>query len=78
MEKGELRGAAEEALEAIGLKFNLPGSHYVLGVCLARLGEAGRATQAFETCLKLAPQTRAASEWLVNIRKCMALAAVGV
>jgi predicted AlkP superfamily phosphohydrolase/phosphomutase/tetratricopeptide (TPR) repeat protein len=68
MEKGELQEAAGEAMDAIGLKFNMPGSHYVLGVSLARLGQTDRAVQAFETCLKLAPGTVEAREWLAGLQ----------
>lgn len=68
MEQGSLREAAAEALQAVGLKFNLPGSHYVLGASLARLGETERAVQAFETCLKLAPEAKEAHEWLARLQ----------
>ncbi|HWF08488.1 MAG TPA: alkaline phosphatase family protein [Bryobacteraceae bacterium] len=68
MQTGHWREAADEALEAIGLKFNLPGSHYVLGVSLARLGDNERAAQAFETCLKLSPETIKAREWLERLQ----------
>lgn len=68
LEKRRFREAATESLGAVGLKFNLPGSHFVLGVSLARLGDTERAVQAFETCLKLAPDTKEAREWLENLR----------
>lgn len=68
MEKRQFREAATEALEAVGLKFNLPGSHFVLGVSLARLGDTERAVQAFETCLKLAPEAKEAREWLEKLQ----------
>jgi len=67
METRRWQDAANEALEAVGLKFNLPGSHYVLGVSLARLGEKQRAARAFETCLRLAPETQGAQEWLARL-----------
>ena len=38
-------------------------------VALARLGRAGRAIQAFETCLALRPQTAAAHHWLAAIHE---------
>lgn len=68
METRRWKDAAAEALEAVGLKFNQPGSHYVLGVSLAKLGETERAAQAFETCLKLAPDTKGALEWLARLQ----------
>jgi predicted AlkP superfamily phosphohydrolase/phosphomutase/predicted Zn-dependent protease len=69
LEKGQLQEAADEALEAIGLKFDLPGSHYVLGVSLARVGRIDRAVQALETCLSHAPNTVLAHEWLAAIHE---------
>lgn len=66
-EKGDYTGAAEAALNAIGLRFDLPGSHYILGVSLARLGCNARAMQAFETCRALAPETAAATGWMAEI-----------
>jgi tetratricopeptide (TPR) repeat protein len=70
MEKGEFQKAATEALDAIGLRFNMPGTHYVLGVSLARLGQTDRAIQAFETCLKLAPETVEARVRLAGLLVC--------
>jgi len=68
MEQRRFRPAAAAALGAVGLKFNLPGSHYVLGASLAQLGQKERAIQAFETCLKLAPDTEEARSWLTKLQ----------
>lgn len=69
LEKQEFEAAADAALEAIGLKFDLPGTHYVLGAALARLGRVDRAIQAFESCLKLSPQVAGAHQWLAAIHE---------
>jgi tetratricopeptide (TPR) repeat protein len=61
--------AADEALTAVGLHHHFPHGHYTLGVALARLGRAGRAIQAFQTCLALRPQTAAAHAWLAAIHE---------
>jgi predicted AlkP superfamily phosphohydrolase/phosphomutase/tetratricopeptide (TPR) repeat protein len=68
LEQGLVQSAADEALLAIGLKFDMPATHFVLGVALARLGLLDRAERAFETCLALAPQTADAHDWLARIR----------
>lgn len=69
LEKGRFRKAADAAMEAIGLNFDLPGAHFVLGVALSRLGRIPRAIQAFESCLTLAPQSAAAHAWLATIHE---------
>jgi len=68
-EKGSYRKAADAAMEAIGLNFELPGAHFVLGVSLARLGRIQRAIQAFEACLVLAPNNAAAHSCLATIHE---------
>ena len=69
LEKGRLREAADAALDAVGLKYELPGAHFVLGVALARMGRIDRAIQALEACLTLAPNTAAAHTWLALIHE---------
>jgi tetratricopeptide (TPR) repeat protein len=69
MEKHDAAGAADAALEAINLRFDMPGTHYVLGVSLAHLGRLDRAAQAFENCLALAPNNEAASEQRRQLRE---------
>ena len=69
LEKGRLREAADAAMDAIGLNFELPGAHFVLGVALARLGRIERAIQALEACLILAPGNAAAHTWLALIHE---------
>lgn len=60
--------AAEAALDAIRLRFDLPGAHYLLGIALARTGRVKRARQAFETCLKLEPSNPEPERWLAALR----------
>ncbi len=69
VEKGDFIAAANAALDAVNLRFELPGAHFVLGVSLARLGRTERALQAFENCLALAPETAEARQWIGEIRE---------
>jgi tetratricopeptide (TPR) repeat protein len=66
--KAQHREAAEAALAAIGLQFDLAPAHYVLGVSLAALGETGSAVQAFETCLRFRPADRSVRAALAAAR----------
>ena len=59
--------AAEAALQALGLRFNLPLGHFYLGLALARLGEDARAIQALETCLRYDPAWDAAHRFLATL-----------
>ena len=47
--------AAAAALDAVALRFDDFGAHYILGAALAQTGNVPRSTQAFQTCLKLRP-----------------------
>jgi Flp pilus assembly protein TadD len=53
--KRDPHGAAQAALEAVGLRFEDYASHYLLGAALAQTGNVARAVQAFQTCLALRP-----------------------
>ncbi len=61
--------AAKAALESTGLEYGNAGGHYLLGVSLARVGQASRAIQAFEICLKLKPGAAVAHRWLTLIHE---------
>jgi len=61
--------AAEAALRAVGILHHLPRAHFHLGVALARLGLAGRALQAFETCVAMRPAHRLAHRWLSRLHE---------
>ncbi len=59
--------AADWALAALGLKFDLALAHFTLGGALARLGENVRAASAFEACLRFAPGNLAAHRILSRL-----------
>lgn len=59
--------AAETALQAIGLRYDMPLAHYQLGIALARLGENARAIQALETCLHFRPLLTSAHRYLAAL-----------
>ncbi len=59
--------AAETALHALGLRFDLSLGHFYLGLALARLGDEARAIQAFETCLHYQPDGIAAHRFLATL-----------
>jgi len=61
--------SAEAALDAVGLRYDLPSAHFHLGAALTRMGNIDRAIQAFETCLQFAPRAAIAHEWLAEIHK---------
>ncbi len=67
--QGDFEAGAEAALTAIGIRFHSPPTHYLLGVALVGLGRFDRATQAFETCLKLQPEMKAAEDWIAVLRQ---------
>jgi predicted AlkP superfamily phosphohydrolase/phosphomutase/Flp pilus assembly protein TadD len=64
---------SEEAIEcflnAVGLIYHFPFAHYHLGEALYRLEDYERAAEAFEVCLKMAPQVNKARQWLTKIYK---------
>ena len=61
--------AADFALQALALKFDLALAHHYLGVALARLGQDERAIQAFETCLHYRPGWNPAHRYLILLYK---------
>ncbi|MBZ5611957.1 MAG: alkaline phosphatase family protein [Acidobacteriia bacterium] len=65
---GDNRQAAEAALQAIGLQYDLAPAHFTLGIALARLRIDAEAAAAFKNCLKLDPENRGA-------KRCLALLA---
>ena len=64
---GRFQETADEALRALGLRFDLPMGHYHLGVALARMGELPRAIQALETCLRYQPASAPAHRYLAAL-----------
>lgn len=62
--KRDPHGAAQAALDAVGLRFEDYASHYVLGAALAQTGNVTRAVQAFQACLALRPGLVPAQEAL--------------
>ncbi|HEU4717862.1 MAG TPA: alkaline phosphatase family protein [Bacteroidia bacterium] len=59
--------AIDEALNAVGLKYQLPAAHYHLGEALYKYGDHEKAAQAFEVCVRMAPGNRRARMWLAKI-----------
>lgn len=54
--------AAEALLEAVSLRFNMPFTHYHLGEAHFQAGNDEAALQAFEVCVRMAPEVTRA--WL--------------
>jgi tetratricopeptide (TPR) repeat protein len=65
--------AAKEALHAVWLSHDLASAHFHLGAALARIGERGRAIEAFETCLSLDEKAAGAHLWLARLYESGAL-----
>jgi len=61
--------AADYALRAIAIRFDLSLAHHYLGIAVARLGDEARAIQAFETCLNYKPGWHPAHRYLVYLYK---------
>lgn len=59
--------AAEHALAAIGLMYNLPQAHFVLSEALYNLGEMENAAMGFEMVCSMIPGSRKAHQWLIKI-----------
>ncbi len=64
---GKPTAAAEHALIAVGLLHHFPRAHFRLGVALTKLRMYEAAIEAFETCIKLAPQAIAPRRRLAAI-----------
>ncbi len=65
--------AAQEALHAVWLSHDLAPAHFHLGAALARIGERGRAIEAFDTCLSLDGKAAGAHLWLARLYESGAL-----
>lgn len=59
--------AAVEALNALGLNYQLPMAHFFFGFCLARMRYPGRAVEALKTALSLNPRYAAAHRLLAHL-----------
>ena len=64
-----LEGAAEAALEAVGLEYSHAQGHYLLGAALARLGRLEPAQAAFKAALHLNPQMKEAQAALERLQR---------
>jgi predicted Zn-dependent protease len=65
----KFEAAAEAAVDALGLRFDMPEAHLTLGAALAKLGQPDRARQAYETCLALRPGMPAARRALARLKR---------
>jgi predicted AlkP superfamily phosphohydrolase/phosphomutase/tetratricopeptide (TPR) repeat protein len=61
--------AAESLLNAIGLLYHFPSSHYHLGECFYRMYEFDHAIHAFKVCLAMNPRNIRASSWISRINR---------
>jgi tetratricopeptide (TPR) repeat protein len=59
--------AAELSLRAVGLQHFFPAAHFQLGLILTRLNWPERAAQAFETGLKMRPNSVVAHRYLSRL-----------
>lgn len=66
---GNFRDAADIALRALTLNFDLPRGHFLLARAHLGLDEWEEAKQALKTCLHLAPSHRAAIAMLIKLHK---------
>lgn len=64
---GKYEKSADSFLQAIGLKYYYPSSHFYLGEALVALEKFDAAVDAFDTCLKIAPGMNQARERLITI-----------
>ena len=67
LRKRENQAAADHALEAIGLVYNLSRAHLNLGIALIRGGDIERAEIAFKMAVKIRPDWPRAHRWLAVI-----------
>ncbi len=65
MKKPQL--AAENFLNAIGLKYQFPQAHCDLGIALFRLGNFQASAQAFEIALSMFERYEKARKWLIRL-----------
>ena len=66
---GNYQEAAESALQAISLVYQMPAGHFQLGQALYHLERYEDAAQAMEVCLFLSPSMFQARQWLTQIYK---------
>ncbi|GAK51790.1 type I phosphodiesterase/nucleotide pyrophosphatase [Candidatus Moduliflexus flocculans] len=59
--------AIDEALIAINLAYHSPQAHFHLGEALMRSGDAIRAAEAFEVCLRMSPEFGQARNSLIDL-----------
>ena len=59
--------ALQHALDAVGLRHDLPIAHFQMGAILSRSGDYPRAITAFETALALQPGLRPAHRYLARL-----------
>ena len=59
--------AVESLLNAIGLLYHFPSSHYHLGECFYRINEFDNAINAFKVCLAMNPGNTRAISWISKI-----------
>jgi predicted AlkP superfamily phosphohydrolase/phosphomutase/tetratricopeptide (TPR) repeat protein len=65
--KNENDKAAHAALDAIGLDYYQPFSHFYLGEALGKLNDYENASNAYEVCLKILPSFGSARNKLIEI-----------
>lgn len=61
--------AADCALRAVNIHYELPNAHFQLGLALVQLGQREKARAAFEATLKLAPYLSSARDQLERLAK---------
>lgn len=67
LRRGENIEAARSALNAIGMRYDMPLAHFNLGVALFRIGDLDRAAEAFEMAAKLSPGLIPARRFLAAV-----------
>ena len=67
LRRGNYDKAADSFLNAVGLSYHFPFAHYHLGEALYYLTDYQRASEAFEVCLRMAPNVNKARQWLIKI-----------
>ena len=67
LRRGRYDLAADSFLNAVGLSYHFPFAHYHLGEALYYLMDYQRASEAFEVCLRMAPNVNKARQWLAKI-----------
>ncbi len=60
--------AADHALQAVAIRYEMPAAHYQLGVAMARMKQYDRAVIALEAALSLAPDMTRVRRYLHQVR----------